>query len=429
MLRRMHLALVTKRLVEYGLDISVRGNGTTDPPPGSYTYAEGTVVTVRAIPAVGNVFDHWELDGVFAGTSPTINVTMTAYHAVVAVFTVATYTVTVRVGAGGTTNPSPGSYSGYHYGDSFSVTAVPSSGYRFESWLVDGITYTINPLTVTVTKDLTITATFSPVPSSTLSGTVLDAEANAPIVGATVSLDTVVSATTGSDGGYSLTVSAGVYVLRVKAAGYQDYVETVDLSAGGTFTKDVRLFKAPQSVIQGSVKDAYGNPIPQATVTADGYTCTTDADGNFVLTVPPKVYVVTVSKSGWRTASQTVDASTAGTYPVSFTLTPAQSTIQGTVTDAATGEPIADAKITVNAFSTTSNSNGSFVLTVPPAVYEMTVEKEGYVTWKQTVDVSTPAPYIINVSLTKVAPSISPWLVVGLIGVAVAFLYVARRKG
>jgi uncharacterized membrane protein len=241
-------------------------------------------------------------------------------------------------------------------------------------------------------------------------------------------LDTT-STSTGSDGKYSLTVDAGVYRFTVKAGGYQDYIETVDLTSGGTFTKDVRLSKVPQSIIQGRVTDSAGNPIPQATVTADGYSAVTDVNGNFVLTVPPKTYTVTVVKSGWRTESASVDASTAGTYTLNFTLTPSQSTIQGTVTDIETGQPIQGATITIDAYSATSNADGSFTLTVPPATYTVTVKKEGYVDWKQTLDVSTPGNYILNVQLTKVKPTIN-W---ALIGVGVVLIMVAyaftRRKG
>ncbi len=424
-LRRKHLSAIVKALVAYGLDISVRGNGTTDPPPGSYTYEEGTVVTVTATPATGNVFDHWELDGVYAGTSPTINVTMTAYHAVVAVFAVAKYSVTVRAGEGGTTNPAPGTYGPYDYGYSFTVTAVPSAGYRFECWLVDGVVNYANPLTVNVSKELSLTATFSPIPKSTLTGTVLDAETASPIAGASIVLDGV-STVSGSDGKYSLTVDGAVYTLTVKAGGYQDHVETVDLSAGGTYTKDVKLTKTPQSTIQGTVRDPAGNPIPQATVSVNGYSTVTDSNGSFVLTVAPRAYTVTVTKTGWRTESLTVDASTAGTYSLTFVLSPAESTIQGTVTDFETGKPIAEAQITVDAYSTKSASDGSFSLTVTPAVYTVTVKKEGYMDWSQTLDATTPGVYVISVQMKKLAQKVN-WGLIALIAIGFTALAFAKR--
>jgi hypothetical protein len=430
-LRREHLSVVVKALVTYGLDISVRGNGTTDPAPGSYTYTEGTTVTVTAIPVAGSAFDHWELDGVFAGTSITTNVTMTTYHALVAVFATATYSVTVRAGEGGTTNPVPGTYGPYSYGYLLTVTAVPSSGYKFESWLVDGTTYYDNPLVVTVTKALTLTATFSTIPKSTLSGVVSNVETNVPIMGASVTLDSA-SSSSGSDGKYSLTVNAGVYKLTVKAGGYQDYAETVDLSKGGTFLKDVKLSKTPQSIIQGVVMNNAGNPVVQATVTANGYSAATDANGNFTLTVAPREYVVSVAKAGWRVESKSIDASTAGTYSLNFTLTPSQSTIQGVVTDEA-NLPIAEVTIAADAYSTTSDANGNFTLTLPPASYTLIAKKEGYKDWSQTVDATTPATYVINITLIKKTTSftVDPKLILlgGIVATALVILMVKPKMG
>ncbi|MEM3964650.1 MAG: hypothetical protein QW584_02875 [Thermofilaceae archaeon] len=73
---------------EYRLTISVTpsGAGTTSPAAGQYWYAENNAVTVTASPSSGYVFDHWEVNGVNAGSSPTITVTMDRPINLVAVF-------------------------------------------------------------------------------------------------------------------------------------------------------------------------------------------------------------------------------------------------------------------------------------------------------------------------------------------------------
>ena len=71
----------------YNLTITSTSGGTTNPSPGSYTYDEGTVVDVRAIPDSGYVFDHWVRDGSEAGAEITISVTVDADHTLHAVFT------------------------------------------------------------------------------------------------------------------------------------------------------------------------------------------------------------------------------------------------------------------------------------------------------------------------------------------------------
>ena len=47
---------------DYTLRIAVAGTGTTDPPPGSYVFEEGTRVTVLATPDPGNILDYWLVD-------------------------------------------------------------------------------------------------------------------------------------------------------------------------------------------------------------------------------------------------------------------------------------------------------------------------------------------------------------------------------
>ena len=79
---------VANWLTQYQLTITMSpsGAGSTS-PAGSNWYDEGASVTVTATPASGYVFDHWELDGASAGTSPSITVSMTKPHTLVAVFT------------------------------------------------------------------------------------------------------------------------------------------------------------------------------------------------------------------------------------------------------------------------------------------------------------------------------------------------------
>jgi len=68
----------------YQLTINVQGTGTTEPPPGTYPYGEGTEVSVKAIPGQGWRFDKWTGD-VSGSTNPT-TVEMTSDKSVTAVF-------------------------------------------------------------------------------------------------------------------------------------------------------------------------------------------------------------------------------------------------------------------------------------------------------------------------------------------------------
>jgi hypothetical protein len=151
-------------LPNYTLTITSTGGGTTNPATGSYSYVAGTNVTVTASPSAGYNFGRWVLDGANYTVNP-ITVTMGADHTLRAVFT-CNLTITTTT-AGGTTSPAPGSYT-YDVGTNVTVTASPSAGYNFSSWLLDGVSYTVNPITVTMNANHTLNAAFEDVTPPTI---------------------------------------------------------------------------------------------------------------------------------------------------------------------------------------------------------------------------------------------------------------------
>jgi len=152
---------------QYTLTITVTGEGTTDPPPSEHIYDEGTVVTVTATPDASNVFDHWELNGVNAGSSTSIDITMDADHSLVAVFSTVQYMLTIDVSStsAGTTNPLPGSHA-YDAGQTVNVTATSNTGYAFDHWELDGTDTGITEPAISVTMDdnHSLLAVFSALP-------------------------------------------------------------------------------------------------------------------------------------------------------------------------------------------------------------------------------------------------------------------------
>jgi len=69
----------------YMLTIQTSTGGTTSPAPGTYTYAEGTPVTVTASPYTNYEFSYWTLDGQVKYSNP-ITVTMNSDHTLEAYF-------------------------------------------------------------------------------------------------------------------------------------------------------------------------------------------------------------------------------------------------------------------------------------------------------------------------------------------------------
>lgn len=74
------------------------------------------------------------------------------------------YNLTISSGDGGSTNPTPGVHE-YLETTQVPVTANASSGYVFDYWLLDGNSYTQNPITVSMNSNHALQAFFSYAPS------------------------------------------------------------------------------------------------------------------------------------------------------------------------------------------------------------------------------------------------------------------------
>lgn len=76
------------------------------------------------------------------------------------------YYLTVVTTAGGNTNPAPGLYGPYSYGDVVPVQALPSPGYTFDHWTLDAVNVgSTNPYSVTMNQNHTIEAFFTLIPT------------------------------------------------------------------------------------------------------------------------------------------------------------------------------------------------------------------------------------------------------------------------
>jgi parallel beta-helix repeat protein len=144
----------------YKLTITTTFGGTTNPSPGTHTYAKGTIAEVTAIPDVNYTFSYWELDGLNVGSDNPIEVLMDLNHTLYAVFTlIPYYELTISTTTGGTTNPAPGIYT-YVNGTQVVITAISYNGFSFDYWLLDGVKITQNPITIIMNANHTLEAYF-----------------------------------------------------------------------------------------------------------------------------------------------------------------------------------------------------------------------------------------------------------------------------
>jgi uncharacterized repeat protein (TIGR02543 family) len=143
------------------LTIQAGAGGTTNPGPGSYRHTKDSQVVVKAVVNTGYRFSGWTGDA--SGNVTTITVTMDRNKTVKANFTsVPAKTLTIQTSAGGTTEPSPGTYQ-HDEGSKINLRAIPNDGYRFANWTGDA---SGEAASIIVTMDLsrTVKANFAFVP-------------------------------------------------------------------------------------------------------------------------------------------------------------------------------------------------------------------------------------------------------------------------
>ena len=147
----------TFTLNSYTLSVNTVGSGTVAKSPDQPTYTHGTVVQLTATPGTGYTFTGW--GGDTSGTANPLTVVMTRNRSITATFTINTYTLSVStVGTGSVTkNPNQATYN---HGTSVLLTPNPGTGYSFTGWGGD-TSGTANPLTVVMTRNRSITATFT----------------------------------------------------------------------------------------------------------------------------------------------------------------------------------------------------------------------------------------------------------------------------
>jgi hypothetical protein len=155
---------------QYYLTMNGGAGGSAGPPSG--WYAAGTNVSISATPASGYVFSGWTGtgNGSYTGTNNPAQVTIDGAITETADFVASQssnlvasqYSLTMIAGANGTVSPASGTYAA---GTNVPISAAPSAGYVFGSWMGTGpgsYTGTNNPAQVTMNGLVTETANFVP---------------------------------------------------------------------------------------------------------------------------------------------------------------------------------------------------------------------------------------------------------------------------
>ena len=206
-------------------------------------------------------------------------------------------------------------------------------------------------------------------PTATIEGTVRDT-ANRPLANAMVCAvddDDRRCVQSGADGRYRIADLVPVELwLSASLARYRPRATDLSpLEPGERRTIDLVL-EGGAVELAGIVEDILGGPIARARVIAEGAHVETDDQGRFSIWISPYVgyRYIEVSASGYGPRSQAVKAPS----KVVIALAP-ESTIAGKVVDAATGAPIADARVIAGPrpLETTTGPDGVFAFEGLPA--------------------------------------------------------------
>src|SRR6185369_17562509 len=149
---------------QFTVNVTTNGNGTVTKNPNQATYDCGSKVTLSAQADAGWQFDGWSGDA--SGNANPLSVIVDGNKNIVANFSPIQRTLTINIIGNGTVTKNPNQPS-YNDGSTVQLTATPGPGWVFVNWSGDA-GGNANPLTVTMDRDRTITATFADVTSPTV---------------------------------------------------------------------------------------------------------------------------------------------------------------------------------------------------------------------------------------------------------------------
>ncbi|MCC6931279.1 MAG: hypothetical protein IT359_19980 [Gemmatimonadaceae bacterium] len=135
--------------------------GTTT---GGGTFSVNAPVTVTATPSSGYAFANWTENGLIESSSATYSFAASAHRTLVANFTLVPVTYTIATSSAPANGGSTSGGGSYVANSQVTVTAVPTSGWRFVSWTENGtVASTAAAYTFAATANRSLTANFAPI--------------------------------------------------------------------------------------------------------------------------------------------------------------------------------------------------------------------------------------------------------------------------
>lgn len=282
----------------------------------------------------------------------------------------------------------------------------------FHHFEINGVIQTHNPLQFVVpASDVLVKAIYTapaPPPTYTLVVT------STPITGVSVSIDinqytTPTAPLSLQEGNHIVTVPASVsagsaiYDFSTWEDSSTNRVRTVNITQDMTLAAAYTLRPPPTKVlIISSSAGGTTNPAPNSYAVPEGQTVQAVAlpDANYIFNhwLLDGAQVATNPIVVLMNTDHSLNAVFEAVAPPVVVVT-----IKGMVTDA-TG-PLEGVAVTTLGYATVTEDDGSYELAnLPPAIYSISLQKEGYMQKTITVDASAEGTYLVDVVLTPVPP-------------------------
>ncbi len=308
-------------------------------------------------------------------------------------------------------------------GGNFSIANLPSKEVTITITKTGYITYE-GKITLKSGENRQQFVLYKTVTSASLSGVVTDVHTGQAISGVSVTVGSK-SATTDSTGHYTVAgLTAGTVLATFYKQWYTMVSRTVTIVAGNN---NLNVAMNNLGTITGRVTDSStGAYLSGVTLTAStGQTATTNAVGQYSITMPSGPASITASKSGYQSQTLSVTPEPDITKPLDFALVQEftqNGIVQGTVYNTSNSSPISGAALTFVgpdgiAHQTSSGISGTYSIELPGdsslggVQYSITVTKSGFYNYTGTQGVRTGAYHTKDIPMEPVP--VAPGSIVG----------------
>jgi sugar lactone lactonase YvrE len=240
---------------------------------------------------------------------------------------------------------------------------------------------------------------------------VISNSSGAPIAGALIAVGKA-SAVTDAQGAYNITgLSQDLATIIVAATNFKSVTLEMSIVAGNAYIFSPRLMEtwanppAANSVLGTVVDSVTKQAIAGAAIKLANLNATTSATGAYTLTpVAAGSFSIVIAANGYQgvTVSGLTVAGINNIGSVSLTKLPATSSLAGTVTDAATGRPVAAAVLRVEgqAPSAITGADGKYSLAgLSGTAFSLKVSASGYLAKSETITLSQAGAALADVIL------------------------------